>query len=155
MRTLAILLMLICQLMASAQNKFEIRGKLIDNETSEPMEGATVQLLSLPDSAFVDGVMADEKGRFKLEKVKKAQYTLKVSMIGYMTSYIDLNLNTKKDKVIEVGTLTMIDNAHIMNEAVVTAAASKVQEHGRWRRYEHGHRRKEAFQCWSQRWHGL
>lgn len=113
-----------------AQNKFNIRGVIIDNETSEPMEGATVQLLSLPDSAFVSGTTANDKGGFRLEDVKKNKYTIKVSMIGYLTMFIDLNLNDKKTKVIELGTLTMMDNAHLMNEAVVSAAASKVQVSG-------------------------
>lgn len=118
--------MLLCSIASIAQTKFEIRGKLVDNETTEPMEGATVQLLSLPDSTFVDGVLADGKGRFKLAKVAKANYLIKVSMVGYVTTFIDMNLNTKRDKVVELGTLTMVDNTHVLGEAVVTATAAKV-----------------------------
>ena len=113
-----------------AQSKFDIKGIIIDNETSDPMEGATVQLFSLPDSTFVVGAMANDKGGFRLEGVKKNKYVLKVSMIGYVSMFVDLNLNDKKTKVIELGTLTMLDNAHLMNEAVVSAAASKVQVSG-------------------------
>ena len=55
-----ILLMLSCAY-ATAQTKFNIKGTVIDGETNESVEGASVQLLSLPDSAFVQGIAADIK----------------------------------------------------------------------------------------------
>jgi hypothetical protein len=57
---LFILLMLSCAY-ATAQTKFNIKGTVIDGETNESVEGASVQLLSLPDSAFVQGIAADIK----------------------------------------------------------------------------------------------
>ena len=57
---LFILLMLSCAY-ATAQTKFDIKGTVIDGETNESVEGASVQLLSLPDSAFVQGIAADIK----------------------------------------------------------------------------------------------
>ncbi len=129
-RLKCVLLCLFLSMGVMAQSKFDIKGIIIDNETSDPMEGATVQLFSLPDSTFVVGAMANDKGGFRLEGVKKNKYVLKVSMIGYVSLFVDLNLNDKKTKVIELGTLTMLDNAHLMNEAVVSAAASKVQVSG-------------------------
>lgn len=122
---------------AKAQSKFDIKGTIIDNESGDPLEGTTVQLLSLPDSAFVDGVLANEKGSFKLEKVpfvkgqsEKNKYLIKLSMIGYVTQFINLDLNTKKGKTVELGIMTMLDNAHTLGEAVVTATAAKVQVSG-------------------------
>ena len=40
-------------------------GRVID-EKGEPMPFVTVVLLSLPDSAFVQGAMTDEQGMFKI-----------------------------------------------------------------------------------------
>ncbi len=120
-----------------AQSKFDIKGTIIDNESGDPLEGTTVQLLSLPDSAFVDGVLANDKGNFKLEKVpfvkgqtEKNKYLIKLSMIGYVTQFINLDLNTKKGKTVELGIMTLLDNAHTLGEAVVTATAAKVQVSG-------------------------
>ena len=43
--------------MAQTNNKYSIKGSIIDKETGEPVVGATVQLLSLPDSSFVSGAI--------------------------------------------------------------------------------------------------
>lgn len=123
-------LMVLASIGASAQNKYNIKGSIIDNETSEAVEGATVQLLSLPDSSYVKGIAADNKGSFNLTGINKAKYTLKISYIGYQPLFVDINLNEKKSKTIELGVLTLLDDSHMLSEATVSANASKVQVSG-------------------------
>ena len=60
-----------------------ISGKLID-ENSQPLPYANVVLLSLPDSAFVNGTISGEDGTFKLEATSENQI-VKISSIGYKT----------------------------------------------------------------------
>ena len=43
----------------------DVGGKVID-EKGEPMPFVNVVLLSLPDSAFVQGAVTDEQGNFKI-----------------------------------------------------------------------------------------
>ena len=48
-------LMLCCMSMAFAQGKrVKVTGDVADYETNEPIVAATVQLMSLPDSTFLD-----------------------------------------------------------------------------------------------------
>lgn len=124
---LAITFCLFCTTMAGAQSKFDIKGLVIDKATNEVVEGATVQLLSLPDSSFVKGVAANSLGSFTLESIKKAKYTLKISSIGYTTTFVDVDLNTKKTKNVDLGRVTLSDDANQLSELVVT---SKVQVSG-------------------------
>lgn len=126
---LFILLMLSCAY-ATAQTKFNIKGTVIDGETNESVEGASVQLLSLPDSAFVQGIAADRQGAFALNGVKKAHYSLKVTFIGYMPVFLNVNLNNKKGKQIDLGNIRMGSDDRLLKEAVVSAAAAKVQVSG-------------------------
>lgn len=60
-----------------------VSGKLID-ENSRPLPYANVVLLSLPDSAFVNGTISGEDGTFKLEATSENQI-VKISSIGYKT----------------------------------------------------------------------
>ena len=61
-------------------------GRVID-ENGEPMPFVNVVLLSLPDSAFVQGGMTDEQGVFKIvTDVKEGLF--KVTSVGYQTLYI-------------------------------------------------------------------
>ncbi len=121
---------MLSSLCVSAQNKFDIKGIIADKQTNEVVEGATVQLLSLPDSSFVQGIAANKNGSFVLNGVKKSNYTLKVSFIGYSTQYIDVNLKDKKNKVVDLGTITLSDDNHLLKDAIVSANVSKVQVSG-------------------------
>lgn len=123
-------LLMLCGLGMNAQSKFDIKGLIVDKQTNDLIEGATVQLLSLPDSSFVKGVVADQMGAFKLDGIKKAHYTLKVSYIGYTNIFVDVNLAEKKSKTVDLGKIFLSDDAHMLGEALVKGTASKVQVSG-------------------------
>ena len=61
-------------------------GRVID-EKGEPMPFVNVVLLSLPDSAFVQGAMTDMDGVFKIV-TDINQGLFKVTSVGYQTLYI-------------------------------------------------------------------
>lgn len=124
------LLMLLGSMSVVAQTKYDIKGTIADKETTEAVEGATVQLLSLPDSAFVKGAVADLKGTFSLKDIRKAKYALKISFIGYVTKYVDIDLNGRKGKTVDLGKVEISDDDHMLGEALVTANAAKVQVSG-------------------------
>lgn len=109
-----------------AQNKtITVSGRVIDNETKEPVEMATVQLLALPDSAQAAGIVTNTNGYFSLPKVKAGKYLLRVSFIGYHTGDMPLTLTDKApDK--NVGTISLSTDAVMLSEAVVTAEAPQV-----------------------------
>ncbi len=67
---------------AKTQN---VAGKVID-ENGEPLPFVNVVLLSLPDSAFVQGAMTDEQGMFNIA-TDKSEGLLKLTSIGYQTLY--------------------------------------------------------------------
>ena len=50
----------------TAQAKTQDWGGRVIDEKGEPMPFVNVVLLSLPDSAFVQGAMTDEQGMFKI-----------------------------------------------------------------------------------------
>ncbi|MBO6250914.1 MAG: carboxypeptidase-like regulatory domain-containing protein, partial [Muribaculaceae bacterium] len=64
----------------------DLNGTILD-EKGEPMPFVNVVLLSLPDSAYVQGAMTDEQGRF-LISTPQGTGVLKVSSIGYETLYV-------------------------------------------------------------------
>ncbi|MBQ6653892.1 MAG: TonB-dependent receptor family protein [Prevotella sp.] len=67
---------------AKTQN---IGGKVFD-EKGEPLPFVNVVLLSLPDSAFVQGAMTDAQGLFNIV-TDKSEGLLKLTSIGYQTLY--------------------------------------------------------------------
>ncbi len=71
-----------CSLAAQAQSGI-IKGKVIDAERSESIPFATIALLE--DGQVITGTVSDEKGSFKIDKVKNGSYSLSVSFLGYET----------------------------------------------------------------------
>lgn len=119
-------LLLLSTLSAFAQNKvITVSGRVVEEDTKEPVEMATVQLLHLPDSAQAAGITTQQKGNFTLPKVKAGKYLLRVSYIGFITQNIPLQLT---DKVPEknMGTIALQSDAVMLAEAVITAEAPQV-----------------------------
>ena len=126
----AILLATLFSPVAMSQSKFNVSGTVIEKGIQEPVMSATVQVLSLPDSTFVDGAATSTLGAFEIKSVKKGKYALKVSYIGYQTRVLPLDLTKEKKKDVDMGYITLETDAVMLKEAQVTANAAKVQVSG-------------------------
>lgn len=89
-----------------------VSGKLID-ENSQPLPYANVVLLSLPDSAFVNGTISGEDGSFTLEATSENQI-VKISSIGYKTV-------CKPVSPANIGIVQLVSDAQMLGEVVVKA----------------------------------
>lgn len=124
MKHLALTVLMMFSAVAMAQ-KVTVSGKVLDGEVNEMMPSATVVLLK-PDSTQATGVVTDSKGVFTLPSVKVGDYILKASFVGYRAVFQNLTL-TKDKKKVDVGTITLYDDARLMKEATVTAALAQVE----------------------------
>lgn len=119
-------LLLLCTLSAFAQNKvITVSGRVVEEDTKEPVEMATVQLLALPDSTQAAGITTQKQGAFTLPKVKAGKYVLKISYIGFITQHIPLQLSEKAPAK-NIGTIALQSDAVMLSEAVITAEAPPV-----------------------------
>ncbi len=126
-KILLTLLMAILSSSASYAQKYSVAGKVVD-ETSAGVPMATVQLLAVKDSSFVSGIATSLQGDFNLAKLKKGNYILKVSYVGYKNYYQNVELNNRNE--VNVGTIKLTTDAVLLKEAVVTAQAAQVQVSG-------------------------
>jgi TonB-linked SusC/RagA family outer membrane protein len=88
-RVLLALTLLLFAVSAGAQNRFAVRGKVLDNTTGEPILGATVVEVSEADGRFLNGTISDFNGDFVLE-VQGENSIIKVSFIGFTEQRIEL-----------------------------------------------------------------
>ena len=98
-----------------------ITGKLID-ENHQPLPYANIVLLSLPDSAFVAGVVSGDDGTFVLNSACRNRL-IRISSIGYTTLYKEC---TGQD----LGILQLQPDAQMLGEVVVKADLPKVRIKG-------------------------
>ena len=119
-------LLLSVTLSAFAQNRIiTVSGRVVEEDTKEPVEMATVQLLALPDSTQAAGVTTQKQGAFTLPKVKAGKYVLKISYIGFISQIIPLQLS-EKTSTKDVGVIALQSDAVMLSEAVITAEAPPV-----------------------------
>ncbi|MBQ7442525.1 MAG: TonB-dependent receptor [Bacteroidaceae bacterium] len=121
--TLLTLLLLFVATAASAQ-KGTISGKVIDSE-GESMPGATVVVMN-PDSSQVTGQSTKDDGSFSLSGIKYGDYILRTSFIGYKTVFQTFTLS-KQNRRLQLGEITLLDNAKMMKDALVTAQLAQVE----------------------------
>lgn len=110
----------------------DLEGKVIDAQ-GEPLPFVNVVLLSLPDSAFVQGAMTNEQGIYKIV-TDINEGLLKISSIGYQTQYIQatngLTIRLEEDskmlsEVVIKGTLP---KTHVKGDAMRTTIAGTILE---------------------------
>lgn len=79
----AILIAAMMMTMCVSAKTNDIGGKVTDAQ-GEPLAYVNVVLLSLPDSAFVQGAVTDTEGKFKIVS-NRNEGLLQVSFVGYQT----------------------------------------------------------------------
>lgn len=111
-KTLLILLLLQISFYALPQN---IRGKIIDNKSDEPLSFATVAIMRSTDSTIVTGAISDEKGLFSIA-ASNDNLLARISLIGY-ESFITPVTNQN------LGVIRLNPSTEMLSEVVVIAKA--------------------------------
>ena len=131
LRLAALMAVMMMTMMSFAKTQ-DWGGKVID-ENGQPMPFVNVVLLSLPDSAFVQGAMTDDNGVFKIvTDVNEGLF--KVTSVGYQTLYIkaasDLTIQMKEDTEMlnEVVVKGQLPKTHVKGDAMRTTVAGTVLE---------------------------
>ncbi|MBN2727710.1 MAG: TonB-dependent receptor [Bacteroidales bacterium] len=66
-----------------------IKGVVTDSISGAPVEYANVSIFSLPDSTLAGGAITDSTGTFVISSLKKGNYFMKISFVGYGSMIID------------------------------------------------------------------
>ena len=119
---------LFAQSRGQGRGRVTVSGTVIDKEDNSAIMQATVQLLSLPDSAMVVGNVTDNSGHFSMS-ARPGKYVLKVSFVGYLAYEKQYQLTASKP-TLNVGKISLASDAIMLSEAVITAEAPQVTVSG-------------------------
>ncbi|RYU94046.1 outer membrane beta-barrel protein [Emticicia agri] len=124
---LAVLVHTVTLVFAQTPTKFNIKGIAIDSGNAV-MPFATVMLLQPKDSTLVNFGRTDENGAFEFKNVKKANYILKISFVGYIPFQIDVK--PVDGAVNDLGQLKLKPIAKELMEVVVKTARAPLNIKG-------------------------
>ena len=123
-RTITSLLLVIATVTALAQG--QIRGLILDKNTSEAMSFVSVALTPQGETAPTMGASSDAEGKFHFKNVKFGTYTLTLSFVGYKEVRKQVELN-EKNHTISFAALYMKEDATTLNEVQVTGQRSAMK----------------------------
>lgn len=106
-----------------AQKDVKIEGTVIEEDTSIPLEYATVVVKTKADNKIISGGITDSKGKFKLE-VPAGTYIVSVEYISYKTKNFPEQTISEN---INLGTISLALDVSTLNEVMVVAERTTVE----------------------------
>ncbi|NQD70813.1 outer membrane beta-barrel protein [Sphingobacterium shayense] len=118
-RTATFVLFIIAVIHLHAQNNAEIKGKIFDAELN-PLEKATVSIVSQSDSLVLSYALSDKKGNFELVRVPtKKALILYISHVN--STPFEKMINLKPSETLDLDSVIMGGN--LIEEVLVTSVA--------------------------------
>lgn len=106
--------------------RFVVTGTAIDSKSKAPVEYAAAVLLK-PDSTVAAGSMTDEHGAFSINARQAGKFILKLSYVGYKTTYRNIELTDERDSV-NVGQTLLSADGTLLGTAEVSVTAARVEQ---------------------------
>ena len=120
-KLLKVLLFLTLSCTAFAQQKVAITGQIIEQQTKQPLEFATVTIQTT-DNQTVNGGLTDAQGRYNI-LVDPGTYNIKFDFISFKSSAITNRAITSDT---DLGVTAMAPDATILNEVEIVAERTTV-----------------------------
>lgn len=105
----------------------KITGKVIDVDSDQPVEFATVALVDPTTGKPVNGTVCDDKGEFTITKVVEGTFNVTVSFIGYETQTLN-GIKIDKHGDISLGTIKLGTGTKVLKEVVIEGQKDLVEE---------------------------
>lgn len=103
-----------------------ITGKVLDQDSGEPLAFGTISLLAATDSSLISGGVTVDDGRFSIDAPPGA-YVLKAGYVGYVPRISEAFTISADQETLDLGTLHLSANAEVLEEVVVTTERSQME----------------------------
>lgn len=103
-----------------------LTGTLIEEANNEPLPYATVVLYDMQDSVMISNTITEFDGSFEL-KASPGHYYCEISFVGYDPIVIEDLLISENQDIVNLGQLTLLSDAQVIDEIIVTAQRSQME----------------------------
>lgn len=109
----------------SQNNSVTLSGIVKEQSTNAPMPYVTVVLKTEKDSALVLGTITNEEGRFTINAIKKGNYYIETSFIGYKIVRQNLFVGDLSS-FLDAGTILLPEDSKTLSEVEVSAKQDEI-----------------------------
>lgn len=125
---LSFLLMLLCTMSFAQQTGIgKIAGEILDSDSKEPVQFATISLYVQADEKLISGAVADEKGRFSIGELVDGTYKMVISFIGYDAKTVE-DIVVEKERNVNIGEILLSPVGVTVDEVTVTGQRALIEE---------------------------
>jgi hypothetical protein len=105
----------------NAQSKLNgtISGKVFDKSTNQPLEYATISIISKQSGKTITGTVADAKGGFVISNIPFDTYQVNIEFIGYEKTTLDNIIINSNKRSSTLGTVTLSPSTHNLESVIV------------------------------------
>ena len=120
-RFMLFLLALYCGIQLSYAS-ITVKGRVLNKNTKEPMEYATVSAFALPDSLLVAGVITEPNGHFSIQ-LERGRYFMQFQFMGFVPTNKTITLTGERSTV-DLGTIYLAPDEALLEEVEIVAEVS-------------------------------
>jgi len=117
-RSLVFLLLVLFSQVTKAQY-VTLKGILIDQQSKQHLEYASMALLKKSDSTVVGGALTRANGSFEISKLQTGHYLLKIAYIGYKNRIIQVEINDVK--VLNLGQVSLSPSSESLGQVNISS----------------------------------
>lgn len=97
-----------------------LSGKVLDKSTGEPLEYATISLVSKTSGKTVTGTVADSKGTFTISNIPYDTYIVNIEFIGYEKSSLENIAVSNEKRSVSLGTVSLSPSTRSLQNVTIT-----------------------------------
>lgn len=105
----------------------KINGQVLD-ENKNPLEFATIMLLSTSDSSLVKGAISDVAGKYEFMNIAEGNYLVSASMVGYQKIYTRPFILQSETESINLASLALSSDTKTLTEVVVVGEKPFIEQ---------------------------
>jgi hypothetical protein len=102
-----------------------VYGKVVEAGSKQPVEYATITLMSGTKDSVITGALAKANGDFSIDKLPMGRYKLRVQFIGYKTLYQPIII-TPNNVEQDIGNIKIEADTKALNEVTINAEKQTV-----------------------------
>lgn len=122
MKKLTLILFLLCTLQSFGQENKSIiiKGKVIEDQTKQPIENVGITLLASSDQKFIKGIATNKSGEFTLTVIP-GKYNIKIEFISFKSVLL---VDKEIDKDLDLGTISLKEDTKLLKSVEVIGEKS-------------------------------
>lgn len=112
-----------------AQNRYSVKGSVVDSTAKAKLLNASISVLNAKDSILIKFTRASEKGDFNIGNLKKGKFLLLITYPGYADYVEHFNLDSV-NQAHDFGAMTMTLKSKLLADVIIKAKVAAIKIKG-------------------------